>query len=107
MPETISSGKLFSTMSVRMRVNRSATGNRRSHHKLSKPAATRDAGGLALRHRVSPITGTYKGKQIIDVSKKTSKKNAKVAAKSEKAESKEKKSEKKSEKKEKKEEDKK
>jgi ribosomal protein L32 len=75
-------------MSVRMRINRSATRNRRSHHKLSKPATTTDGGGLALRHRVSPVTGTYKGKQIIDVNKKNNKKLAKAAAKAEIAETK-------------------
>lgn len=67
-------------MSVRMRVNRSATGNRRSHHKLTKPAMTRDSGGLALRHRVSPVTGTYKGKQVINVGKASKVKKTEATA---------------------------
>ena len=59
-------------MSVRMRLNRSKTRSKRSHSGLSKPALTRDGGngGLALRHRVSPETGTYKGRQVLDVEKK-------------------------------------
>ena len=67
-------------MSVRMRINKSQTGNRRSHHALAKPAITRDGekGGLALRHRVSPITGTYKGKQVLDVEKRTIRREKRV-----------------------------
>jgi ribosomal protein L32 len=66
-------------MVVRMRSNSSHTGNRRAHIKLSKPAMTRDQGGsLSLRHRVSPISGTYKGRQVIDVNKKLAKKAKKV-----------------------------
>lgn len=66
-------------MVVRMRHTRSQRGNQRSQKKLEKPAITRDqgSGGLALRHRVSPITGTYKGKKVIELSKdKESKKKA-------------------------------
>jgi ribosomal protein L32 len=74
LPHLASSARILPTMSVRMRINRAATKRRRSHEKLSKPAITRDSGGLALRHRVSPVTGTYKGKQIIDINKKAPKK---------------------------------
>jgi hypothetical protein len=46
---------------------------------LSAPAISNGADGLSLRHRVSPITGKYKGKQVIDVDKKIIKKAAKKA----------------------------
>lgn len=63
-------------MSVRMRHTREHTRNRRSHHALSKVSLTRDkeTGAPARRHRVSPITGMYKGKQVLDVAKKALKK---------------------------------
>jgi ribosomal protein L32 len=65
-------------MSVRMRHTRSHTGNRRAHHALGKPSITKnESGNLALRHRVSPIDGTYKGKEVIDVKKRVEKKLAK------------------------------
>ncbi len=66
-------------MSVRMRHTREHTRNRRSHHALSEVSLTRDkkTGAPARRHRVSPITGMYKGKQILDVTKKALKKEKK------------------------------
>lgn len=51
-----------------MRVNRSKTGKRRSHHGLSAARLTKDQkGGVHLRHRVDPETGTYRGRVVIDV----------------------------------------
>ena len=74
-------------MVVRMRHTRAHTGNRRSHHALTAPAISNGADGLAHRHRVSPVTGKYKGVQVIDMTKGESKKEAKatkkIAAKSE------------------------
>jgi ribosomal protein L32 len=62
-------------MSVRMRHTRAHTANRRSHHALSEPAVSNDAkDGAHLRHRVSPITGKYKGEQVLDTVEKVSKK---------------------------------
>jgi ribosomal protein L32 len=62
-------------MSVRMRHTRAHTANRRSHHALSEPAVSNDAkDGAHLRHRVSPITGKYKGEQILNTTAKVSKK---------------------------------
>lgn len=59
-----------------MRHTKGHTGNRRSHHALGKSAMTLDnQDGKHLRHRVSPISGTYKGKQVINVTKKLNKKN--------------------------------
>ncbi len=64
-----------------MRSNSSHTGNRRAHIKLTKPAMTRDqSGSLSLRHRVSPISGTYRGRQVINVTKKLEKKAKKIEA---------------------------
>lgn len=74
-------------MSVRMRHTRAHTRNRRSHHALSEPALTTDKKGLPhLRHRVSPITGKYKDRQVIDVDKKVQKKQAKSVKKKKKSE---------------------
>jgi ribosomal protein L32 len=75
LPNNIFSVKVFFNMSVRMRHTRAHTRNRRSHHALKEASLTRDkeTGSLARRHRVSPITGVYKGKQIIDVQKKAPK----------------------------------
>jgi len=66
-----------STMTVRMRHTRAHTRNRRSHHALVAPAVTteKETGGMHLRHRVSPTTGMYRGRKVVDVSKKLSKKS--------------------------------
>lgn len=51
-----------------MRVNRSKTRKRRSHHGLVSARLTTDAkGGTHLRHRVDPETGMYRGRVVIDV----------------------------------------
>lgn len=59
-------------MVVRMRHTKSHRNNRRSHHKVDKPALTVDAstGVRHLRHRASEVTGTYRGRVVIDVEKK-------------------------------------
>lgn len=55
-------------MVVRMRRNRSQTAKRRSHHALSSTHISKDgAGNSFLSHRANPVTGMYRGKQIIDV----------------------------------------
>jgi large subunit ribosomal protein L32 len=66
-------------MTVRMRHTRAHTGNRRSHHALSKPTVSQDkeSGVVHLRHRASLVTGKYKGRVVIDVNKKITKKRAK------------------------------
>jgi len=66
-------------MTVRMRHTKAHTRNRRSHHALGNPALTTDkkTGAVSMRHRVSPITGEYKGRKVIEVkTKKTSKNKA-------------------------------
>ncbi len=56
-------------MVVRMRRNRSQTAQRRSHHAIKASHVKKDeAGNLFLSHRVNPVTGMYKGRQVIDVS---------------------------------------
>lgn len=68
-------------MVVRMRHTRSQTKNRRSHHALSKPAVSKDeAGNAHLRHRISKLTGSYRGRKVIDLTKKLDKKASKVKA---------------------------
>ncbi|MFZ2886809.1 MAG: 50S ribosomal protein L32 [Minisyncoccia bacterium] len=58
-------------MVVRMRRNRSQTAKRRSHHALKAQHVSKDAAGNSFQsHRVNPVTGMYRGRQIIDVTKK-------------------------------------
>ena len=63
-------------MTVRMRHTRAHTRNRRSHQKVEKPALSKDkdSGVIHLRHRASSITGKYKGRNVLNVEKKTIKK---------------------------------
>lgn len=59
-----------------MRINRSATGNRRSHHKLKNPRLATDKSGVVhIRHRMSPDTGEYRGRAVVDMTKKDEKKS--------------------------------
>ena len=59
-------------MVVRMRVNRSKTGKRRSHHALTASRATRcECGALRLPHRACASCGKYGGKVVIDVVART------------------------------------
>lgn len=62
-------------MVVRMRHTRSHTKNRRSHHALNRPALTKDeSGNFHLRHRLSKMTGSYRGRKVIDLTAKLEKK---------------------------------
>ena len=55
-------------MVVRMRVNRSKTGRRRSHQAISGlRLVTCECGALRLSHRACPSCGKYNGKVIIGV----------------------------------------
>jgi len=66
-------------MVVRMRHTRSHTNNRRSHHKLKNPALAKDEQGNAyLRHRMSPATGSYRGRKVIDQSVRLEKRAKKM-----------------------------
>ena len=66
-------------MTVRMRHTRSHTKNRRSHHALAKPALSKDeSGNVHLRHRMSNLTGAYRGRKVIDLSAQLQKRAKKV-----------------------------
>jgi len=55
-------------MVVRMRVNRSKSGKRRSHHALSASRLiTCECGHLRQNHRACPSCGKYAGRVVIDV----------------------------------------
>ena len=55
-------------MVIRMRVNRSKTGKRRSHHALQAVRLARcECGELRQSHRACPNCGKYNGKIVIDV----------------------------------------
>ena len=56
-------------MVVRMRVNRSKTGKRRSHHALVAARATKcECGVIRLPHRACANCGRYNGRVVLDVS---------------------------------------
>ncbi|KKU55109.1 MAG: hypothetical protein UX77_C0017G0007 [Parcubacteria group bacterium GW2011_GWA1_47_11] len=66
-------------MTVRMRHTRSHTKNRRSHHALAKPALSKDElGNFHLRHRLSKVSGVYRGRKIIDLTLKLKKRAEKI-----------------------------
>lgn len=59
-------------MVVRMRVNRSKTGKRRSHHALSASTpVVCECGALRVSHRACPVCGKYNGKVVIDMVART------------------------------------
>lgn len=59
-----------------MRINRSATGNRRSHHRAKNPRLAKDKAGVVhIRHRMSPDTGEYRGRAVVDIKVKDEKKS--------------------------------
>ena len=70
-------------MTVRMRMTKSKTGSRRSHHALDGVRVGNDVDGLSVPHKVS-LDGKYKGRVIIDTTKrmeriKRNKENKKAA----------------------------
>ena len=72
---------------VRMRINRSATGKRRSHHGLKEPrlSTCKDCGSKYLRHRACNECGKYRGRVVTDIEAKNAKKAAKKIAQLESA----------------------
>ncbi len=72
---------------VRMRINRSATRKRRSHHGLIEPrlSTCKDCGAKYLRHRACAQCGKYKGRLVEDIQAKNTKKAAKRIARIESA----------------------
>jgi large subunit ribosomal protein L32 len=71
-----------------MRINRSATRKRRSHHALTEPrlSTCKDCGAKYLRHRACNECGKYRGRVVEDIAGKTAKKAAKKIAQLEGAE---------------------
>ena len=70
-------------MTVRMRINRSATKRRRSHQALTGAHLSKcaDCGALHIPHRVCMSCGKYNGRVVLDVVKAAEKKTAKAKAK--------------------------
>lgn len=70
-------------MSVRMRVNRSHTGNRRSHHGLIAPrlSTCADCSEMHVRHHICDNCGKYRGRNVIDMVAHIEKKEKKAKAK--------------------------
>ncbi len=56
-------------MSVRMRMTKSKTGSRRAHHGVKNLSHCNNVDGLCKSHRVS-LDGKYKGRVVIDQSKR-------------------------------------
>ncbi len=85
-------------MVVRMRVNRSKTGKRRSHQALSgQRLAQCECGALRVSHRACSNCGKYNGRIVIDVVaraqrqvRRTKKKETELRASGQMTESKEK-----------------
>jgi len=70
-------------MVVRMRSTKSHTKNRRSHHALKGIAFAKcdNCQAPKKRHTVCSSCGFYRGKQVLDLVKKTEKKQKKAKAK--------------------------
>jgi len=68
-------------MSSRMRVTKGRRNNRRAHHTLDAPTLSFEGEAKTphLRHRASSVTGTYRGRSVIDVDAKLAKRQAKRA----------------------------
>lgn len=75
-------GIVLPLMVVRMRVNRSATGRRRSHHALKAPAlwACNNCGALCRPHHMCQECGMYRGRQIMDMAAKRAAREARLRA---------------------------
>lgn len=75
-------------MSVRMRHTRAHTRNRRSHHALKEPRLSKctQCNSMHLRHRICDTCGTYRGKEVVDVMKRTVKLQKKLTDKKGEAE---------------------
>lgn len=59
-----------------MRINRSATGNRRSHHALKEPRLSKcqKCGEMHIMHRACEACGTYRGRRVVDTEARVAKK---------------------------------
>lgn len=70
-------------MVVRMRLNRSKTGKRRSHHAIAgQRLSTCVCGALRQSHRACPQCGKYNDKIIIDVVARANRENRRAKRRS-------------------------
>ncbi len=69
-----------------MKLSHSKTASRRAHHRAGVPSLVTTATGVRRRHFVDPVTGMYRGKQIIAVGTPTEAKPSKRTKKEVKAE---------------------
>lgn len=74
-------------MSIRMRMTKSRTRMRRSHHGLKEPRLSKcsNCGSYHLRHRMCENCGFYKGKVVKDITADIEKKETKLRAKQKEA----------------------
>ncbi len=70
-------------MVVRMRSNRSHTGNRRSHHALKVPvlAVCKNCGAHHRPHHMCLVCGFYKGRIVVDMKAKRAVREEKIKQK--------------------------
>jgi ribosomal protein L32 len=68
-------------MVVRMRATKGHRNNRRSHHEATSPTLSTEGESKVphIRHRANPVTGKYRGRQVLDVDKKLVKRAKKEA----------------------------
>jgi ribosomal protein L32 len=55
-----------------MKLSHSKTKQRRSHHRAAVPTATKTPTGVRRRHFADPVTGLYRGKQVLGMATPTS-----------------------------------
>ncbi len=66
-------------MVVRMRHTSGHTANRRSHHALVATSLVKTAAGTYRKsHHMDPITGMYRGRVVVDMTKKALKAQSKT-----------------------------
>lgn len=61
-------------MVIRMRHTRAHTANRRSHHAITAPRLSKcaDCGAVSLRHNACGNCGKYRGRVVLDLSRRAS-----------------------------------
>ena len=64
-------------MTNRMRSTKSRRNSRRGHHGISAIDVQNNSDGLSLRHMASLNKGKYKGRDVLNITKKVSKKESK------------------------------
>jgi ribosomal protein L32 len=52
-----------------MKISHAKTASRRSHHQVTGAAVVKTATGARRKHFVDPVTGMYRGKQILNAPK--------------------------------------